>query len=437
MRTVAASLVLFLVFTLEALSDSQWKKVDIVADLGINPGAALNSITTAGNLVLSSVSSDPLYKVVRSTDAGISWSTGLNLAPLKLKSLSSIFLYGVRSDSIMTTPNQGLSPWNVLRPALNMTLADVHYINSSPGQAWAVGDSPYVSITTNNWSTSNNVRFQVVDSVSMSSVQFFDNNFGFVTGRSTKAGSKASVILGTTDGGLNWQDRSLPDICSSSLTRIVTDFASPLTGWAVQTCGATANFYKTTDGGSTWSLQDSKPLFLAYAIDAVDSLYAWVSGQSGAGGEIAGTSNGGGIWNVTQPPSASPLFSIAMSDTANGFACGQAATLLVYSPVGTDVPGERTNRPRSFELSQNYPNPFNGETRIVFTLQKSQPVTLTVYNILGQPVRKLLDGKRPAGKNEASWDGRDERGLSVPSGIYLYKLSTPDEKDVRKMVLLK
>jgi flagellar hook assembly protein FlgD len=60
-----------------------------------------------------------------------------------------------------------------------------------------------------------------------------------------------------------------------------------------------------------------------------------------------------------------------------------------------------------------------------------------VYNILGQPVRKLVNETRPAGKNEMRWDGRDDWGISVPSGVYLYKLSTLREKQIRKMVLLK
>lgn len=437
MRRAAAALACFLVLTVEALSDSQWKSV---TGLGINSGAVLNSITTSGNLALASISGDAINKSVRSTDGGLTWESPLPvLAPLKLKSLNSTFLYGVRGDSIMTSiNNQGLS-WSIANASvnLNMNLADVHYISFPPGQAWAVGDSPYVSVTADGWGNFVNRRFPD-DSVSMTSVQFLDNNFGFAAGRSTKAGSNAGVILRTIDGGQSWQDRSLPDVCGLTAPILVIDFITPRLGWAVQTCNVTATIYKTADSGSTWSPQDTITISRIFAIDAVDSLHAWAVGQVlGSNGAIAKTSNGGSSWDVTQPPSSSPLLSIAMRDNANGFACGQAATLLVYAPVSTDVPGEHTNRPKSFELSQNYPNPFNGETRIAFTLQKSQPVTLTVYNILGQPIRTLIEGIRPVGKNEVSWDGRDGRGFSVPSGIYLYKLNTREEKQVRKMVLLK
>jgi photosystem II stability/assembly factor-like uncharacterized protein len=437
MRKVAVLLVLFFAIGDPARCQSSWKKVD-VPSLGFSGSSILNSITASGNLVLSSVSDVSIYRAVRSTDGGATWETPplTVLAPLKLKSLSETFLYGVRGDSIMTSKTRGVS-WTVIEPTLNMNLADAHYINSPPpGQAWAVGDTNYAARTGDNWGSFLPQPFSI-DSVTMSSVQFFDNNFGFVAGRSRKVGSTASVILRTTDGGQNWQNRGLPDTCSST-PLLVINFISPRVGWAVQTCGINANFYKTIDSGSTWSFQDSKSLFQVFAIDAVDSLHAWAVGQLVTGGAIAKTSNGGTSWVFeTVPASSGRLLSIAMTDTITGFACGQSATLLVYSPIGTDVPGERSNRPKSFELSQNYPNPFNGETRITFTLQKSQPLTLTVYNILGQSIRTLIEGGQPAGKNEVGWDGRDGRGLSVPSGIYFYKLTTREEKQVRKMVLLK
>lgn len=436
MKTVAMLFLLFFAVARPARPQPAWQR----KDAGVIPTATINGITASGFLVVGSVSGGSPNSVVRSTDSGASWSTGTPLPPLKLKSISPSFLYGVRGDSIMTTPNQGLSAWTVLRPALNMTLADVHYITSSPGQAWAVGDTNYAARTFDNWTNFQILPFLVVDSVLMGSVQFFDNNFGFAAGRSAKIGSNAAIILRTTDGGQTWQERGLPGTCPST-PLLAVDFISPLVGWAAQTCGTTAYFYKTTDGGSTWSLQDTKLSFRAFAIDAVNASYVWIAGQLNVSGAIAKTANGGLNWSfenlpqLPQPPGR--LLSIAMQDTAHGFACGEAATLLVYAPITTDVAGDRQNRPKSFELSQNYPNPFNGETRILFTLQKSQPVTLSIYNILGQSVRKLVDGMRPAGKNEASWDGRDERGLAVPSGIYLYKLSTPKEKQIRKMVLLK
>ncbi|MGH8004762.1 MAG: WD40/YVTN/BNR-like repeat-containing protein, partial [Limisphaerales bacterium] len=312
MRPVAALLALFLAVWTPAYSQSNWQKVD-VPSLGLNASSTLNSITTSNNLVLSSVSGDPTYKAVRSTDGGGTWETPplLVLPPLKLKSLSSAFLYGVRGDSIMTNNTQGVFAWSVLRPALNMIPADVHYISASPGQAWAVGDTNYAVTTTDNWANFNLLPFSV-NSVSMKSVQFFDNNFGFATGRSTTAGDNANIILRTVNGGATWENRGLPDTCTAAPI-LVVDFINPRIGWAAQTCLTTTTFYKTTDSGATWSNQGIiDPFFQASAIDAVDSLHAWVGGRSGLTGKIAKTSNGGANWGYETIPSSGRLLSIAM-----------------------------------------------------------------------------------------------------------------------------
>ena len=93
--------------------------------------------------------------------------------------------------------------------------------------------------------------------------------------------------------------------------------------------------------------------------------------------------------------------------------------------------------PNQFELFQNYPNPFNAETKIHFDLPSSELVNLSVYNIMGQRVRTLLNEKKNAGRHTVSWDGKDEYNMSVGTGIYFYRISTNDFKYTRKALLLK
>ncbi len=97
------------------------------------------------------------------------------------------------------------------------------------------------------------------------------------------------------------------------------------------------------------------------------------------------------------------------------------------------------NSPRNFELFQNYPNPFNGTTKIPFSVSSSakESVELSIYNLLGQPVRTLLHAAKVSGKREIAWDGRNDDGKEVGSGIYFYKLKVGDEVAVRKAVLIK
>lgn len=92
--------------------------------------------------------------------------------------------------------------------------------------------------------------------------------------------------------------------------------------------------------------------------------------------------------------------------------------------------------PKTISLCQNYPNPFNSRTNIQFELPEDAVVTIYIYNVLGQKIRTLLAEQRLAGFHIIKWDGKDELGKSVSSGVYLYSMETENFRQVRKMVLL-
>jgi hypothetical protein len=93
--------------------------------------------------------------------------------------------------------------------------------------------------------------------------------------------------------------------------------------------------------------------------------------------------------------------------------------------------------PTTFALEQNYPNPFNMETEIVYQIPENVYVNLTIYNSLGHKIRTLVSRNQGAGHYAASWDGRDEQGQEITSGIYIYRLETSKFNDVKKMLLVK
>lgn len=93
--------------------------------------------------------------------------------------------------------------------------------------------------------------------------------------------------------------------------------------------------------------------------------------------------------------------------------------------------------PRKVSLAQNYPNPFNPSTNIPFRLDERTPVKLTIFDILGRQVRQLLNDNLPAGAYTAQWDGKNDHGESVNSGLYLYRLQTGDVHYENKMMLVK
>ena len=98
---------------------------------------------------------------------------------------------------------------------------------------------------------------------------------------------------------------------------------------------------------------------------------------------------------------------------------------------------EDSSTPRSFELHQNYPNPFNNQTVIKFNLRRPANVSLVIYNILGQKVRALVDEHLSAGSQTVNWDGKDDKGNDLSSGVYFYQLRAGQLTETKRLVLLK
>jgi hypothetical protein len=94
-------------------------------------------------------------------------------------------------------------------------------------------------------------------------------------------------------------------------------------------------------------------------------------------------------------------------------------------------------RPEGFSLSQNYPNPFNPTTTFRFTVPKSSHVKIEIFNIVGQKVAVLVDDHMKPGFYTADWNGKDENGRTVASGIYFYRMQADNFSDMKKMVLIK
>ncbi len=110
------------------------------------------------------------------------------------------------------------------------------------------------------------------------------------------------------------------------------------------------------------------------------------------------------------------------------------AAIAIYNPVATiteDTPV------KLFRLGQNHPNPFNPTTNINFTVEQEGPVELAVYDLSGRKIRTLVRDTRGPGDHVVTWDGTDQTGSSVPSGMYFYKLKSGGDFSTRKMMLVK
>lgn len=90
-----------------------------------------------------------------------------------------------------------------------------------------------------------------------------------------------------------------------------------------------------------------------------------------------------------------------------------------------------------FVLYQNYPNPFNSQTTIKFYLTRASDIRLEIYNLLGQRVRTLVDGRKLAGNHQTVWDGRNDQGHQASSGIYFYRQTGEKYRQQKRMLLLR
>jgi hypothetical protein len=110
--------------------------------------------------------------------------------------------------------------------------------------------------------------------------------------------------------------------------------------------------------------------------------------------------------------------------------------LAEWQTLSTDSDNKKL-APANFSLAQNYPNPFNPSTEIAYNLNKTSNINLTIFNVIGQKVKVLENSSKQAGTHTAKWDGRDEFGASVSTGLYFYTLSDGTSSFTRKMALMK
>jgi len=159
---------------------------------------------------------------------------------------------------------------------------------------------------------------------------------------------------------------------------------------------------------------------------------------------------------VNQQANEAGLIAMIWEETLSAWMAMKSTVDTLHNEVETEIPGDGVyalfssgiitgiddeisgdNLPGQLRLSQNYPNPFNPTTTIQYSLPRRLPVMIEVYNILGRRVRTLENKTLAAGTYTVSWDGTDEHGHPVSTGVYLYRLQTGDKVETRKMLLLK
>jgi hypothetical protein len=130
------------------------------------------------------------------------------------------------------------------------------------------------------------------------------------------------------------------------------------------------------------------------------------------------------------------MYDLTASELVDNFAIKFTTDSATVVSVEDEINPENI-LPDAYTLEQNYPNPFNPETRIRYSIPEPGHVTLKIYRIDGQLVRTLLDADQSPGRYERIWDGNNEFGNKVSSGVYFYRMQSNNFSQVKKMILLK
>ena len=251
-----------------------------------------------------------------------------------------------------------------------------------------------------------------------------------------------SRIWRSADGGMSWEE-------ASGIESVYDGFYQPVYDLAIHPLDRSRLYavtwrglYVSEDEGETWSpLLDteaepwsgSRVRFSPRSTDVVYLVTGrglFESRDAGRSWADLGESLGGCPWFgdvAVDPVSEAILYA----------ATPRGVYRLDRDLLDTAVIEEGEMRPEVLSLHQNYPNPFNPSTTIAYGLSLTAPVRLTVYGMTGQRLRSLVDQVQMAGEHRIVWDGRDEVGRRLASGVYLYSIRVGKEEQTRRLVLLR
>jgi hypothetical protein len=133
-----------------------------------------------------------------------------------------------------------------------------------------------------------------------------------------------------------------------------------------------------------------------------------------------------------------PNLTVTLADcTTVTDSLGHYVIRLGVTSVGEKDEDKNSRLPKAFQLFQNYPNPFNAETIIKYDLPRRSKVKMKIYNLFGQEITTLLVEEKEAGSYQIRWEGKDNLGRPVASGIYLIRFEAEEFVKVRKMVVIR
>ncbi len=336
-------------------------------------------------------SSNSLYST---TDGGNSWVRVDNFTGLRPAGICGIWVF---NQDIVFALGRYFGPPRFLK-------------TTNRGNSWEVSDL-------------SSLAFGLVD------CYFLTPDSGFIVGaRGNSFSTGVAVVLFTSNGGVSWITKFVGSRSGEICWKM--SFPSPNVGFisiASSVNMRSRYFLQTTDRGVTWQ----ERLFLANSNYLVEGVGFATENVGWMGGDFTTyeTSDGGSTWFPATFGRSINRFRM-LSDTL-GYACGERVYKFSRDSTVVNVDNIEDS-PRKFRLEQNYPNPFNPTTTIRFDIALEGLVSLKVFDTLGKQVGILVDEKLQMGSYSRVLDA-----VSLPSGVYFYRLIAGRNVETKKMILIR
>lgn len=375
--------------------------------------------------------------VLHTTDAGKTWddvwtqSDTVHFYDVDCIDDNTVLVlgYSIASQSILTShvykTTDGGSSWVLVFKENGTWLNDIEMFDSSEG--FAVGDpvdNVWVMLETTDagdtWSRVDTAPSAADGEVgSYKAVCWVNSSMGWY-------GSNMSKGYRTTDGGANWSKTDIPNY--NDFMRL----AFFKTGIGLAASGDA--FQRTTDNGNEWQSMTPPDNDIIQNIVAFNDVF-WLLSENA----IYTSRDQGLSWELSTSTTEKMqnLTFFVNGNEQSGWVVGKNGSILNYrGDVATSIKTD-DNLPTEIVLWQNYPNPFNSTTNISYDIPKTCKVILIIYNIMGQKVKTLVNKIQTPGNKVIIWDGKDDSGDLMSSGVYVYQLQTDRKIKTKKMLLLK
>jgi photosystem II stability/assembly factor-like uncharacterized protein len=434
MKQFYTILILTALFSINASGQDGWIEQNSPSSISLSAVYAIDSLNVwaAGQEGL----------IIHTKDGGVTWDsipsgTERSLYTVEFINADTGFVGGREDESspplenylIQRTTDGGLN-WEFqhLPAGGQMMIMDIDFIEGPPGEpmrGFSTGGLSHTWRTEDFGETWDHARGDCGEG-NFNSCFFVDSITGWFVG--TPSNVIPYTIMHTSDGTESFVEQTSPvDIKLNGVC-----FGTDLKGVAVG--NANTKIY-TSDGGVTWEQcpDDDFRNITWFSVFLTETGKAWAVGSSGS---IAYSIDWGHTWEAQVSGVSDPLWEVHFINETEGWIVGGLSSSVILHTINggittTGISDFRDNHTKSYMLEQNYPNPFKSSTQIRYHLNRSNNITLTVYDLSGRKIQTLVDEFQTVGEYSVDWDA-----AHFCDGLYFYELKVDnDPVEVRKMVL--